>query len=144
MLFRSAASSKCAPQWMRLLIIFSNFDSEARIWLALESGVRGYLLYGASVMELIDSIRTVRGGGVALGPAVAARIASRVKGGILTPRERAVLEQLMDGPSNKVIARRLNVSEGTVKTHIKSIMKKLDAESRTAAVITAQRRGLLT
>jgi DNA-binding NarL/FixJ family response regulator len=54
-----------------------------------------------------------------------------------------VLEQLMLGLSNKVIASRLNLCVGTVKAHLKSILVKLDASSRTAAVITAQRRGLL-
>lgn len=136
--------AKCAPQWLRRLLVFSNCDSEAKICLALESGARGYLLHGASVSELIDAVRSVLSGGVALSPAVAARIASRVAGQVLTPRERGVLEQLMHGLSNKVIAKKLNLCEGTVKSHVKSILRKLDAGSRTAAVITAQRRGLLT
>lgn len=136
--------AKAAPEWLDRLLVFSNCDSEARICLALESGARGYLLHGASVVELIDAIGSVRDGGVALSPAVAARIASRVRGQILTPRENAVLGQLMNGLSNKVIANTLHLSVGTVKTHVKRILAKLEAGSRTAAVITAQRRGLLT
>ena len=80
---------------------------------------------------------------MALSPLVAMRITNRIRGRILTARERSVLEQLMLGLSNKAIAHRLNVCVGTVKTHIKSIMKKLGADSRTAAVVMAQRRGLL-
>jgi DNA-binding NarL/FixJ family response regulator len=136
--------ARCAPQWMQRLLVYSSCDSEARICLALESGAAGYMLHGASVAELIDAVRSVHDGGVALSPAVAARVASRVKGRVLTRRERAVLEQLMQGLSNKVIASRLNVCLGTVKSHVKSILAKLNARSRTAAVITAQRRGLLT
>jgi DNA-binding NarL/FixJ family response regulator len=136
--------ARCAPQWMQRLLVYSNCDSEARICLALESGARGYMLHGASVVELINAVRSIQDGGVVLSPAVAARVTSREKGQVLTRRERAVLEQLMQGVSNKVIANRLNMCLGTVKSHVKSILQKLKAESRTAAVIAAQRRGLLT
>ena len=132
-----------APQWAKNAVIFTNHESEAKICRALKSGARGYLLYGGGLPELFEGIRSVRGGGVALSPLVAARITNRVKGETFTAREKAVLEQLMLGLSNKAIARRLNVCVGTVKTHVKSILKKLDADSRTAAVVTAQRRGLL-
>ena len=76
-------------------------------------------------------------------PLVAARITNRVKGRPLTAREKTVLEQLMLGLCNKAIARKLNLCVGTVKQHVKSILKKLDADSRTAAVVAAERRGLL-
>jgi len=135
--------ARYAPQWMRRLLVYSNCDSETRIYQALESGARGYMLHGASIIELVDAVRSIQDGGVAFSPAVTARIASRVNGQVLTRRERAVLEQLMQGLSNKMIASRLNVCLGTVKTHVKSILEKLNAESRTAAIITAQRRGLL-
>jgi DNA-binding NarL/FixJ family response regulator len=132
-----------ATQWAKNMVIFTNYDGEAKICRALESGAKGYLLYGVGLPELFEGIRSVRGGGLALSPLVAARITDRVRGETLTAREKSVLEQLMFGLSNKAIARRLNVSVGTVKTHVKSILEKLDADSRTAAVVTAQRRGLL-
>jgi DNA-binding NarL/FixJ family response regulator len=132
-----------APQWANNTVIFTNYDSEEKICRALESGAKGYLLYGVGLPQLFDGIRSVCGGGVALSPLVAARITNHVKGETLTVRERSVLEQLMLGLSNKAIARRLNVCVGTVKTHVKSILKKLGADSRTAAVVAAQRRGLL-
>src|SRR5262249_23034945 len=135
--------AECAPQWARNVVIFTNHDSEAKIYRALESGARGYLLYGVGLPELFEGIRSVLAGGVALSPLVAARISSRVTGETLTKRERSVLEQLMLGLSNKAIAWRLNLCVGTVKTHVKSILEKLNADSRTAAVVTAQRRGLL-
>ena len=135
--------AESAPQWAKNLVVFTNYDSEAKICRALESGARGYLLYGVGLPELFEGIRSVRAGGVALSPLVAARITNRIKGATLTAREKAVLEQLMLGLRDKVIARRLNVGVGTVKCHVKSILEKLEANSRTAAVVTAQRRGLL-
>ena len=132
-----------APQWANNLLVFTNQDSEAKISRALESGVRGYLLYGIGLTKLFEGIRCVQGGGVALSPLVAARITHRIRGATLTAREKAVLGHLMLGLSNKMIANKLNLCVGTIKTHVKSILVKLDANSRTAAVVTAQRRGLL-
>jgi DNA-binding NarL/FixJ family response regulator len=135
--------AQSAPQQAKKLLVFTNHDSEPRICQALESGASGYLLYGVGLPELFDAIRSVRTGGVALSPLAAARITNRIQGKPLTAREKAVLEQLMLGLSNKLIASRLNLGVGTVKTHLKSILEKLDAPSRTGAVIAAQRRGLL-
>ena len=95
------------------------------------------MLHGTGLPELFEGIRSVHAGGVALSPLVAAGIANRIKGKPLTARERAALEQLMLGLSNKVIASRLHLCVGTVKAHLKPILVKLDATSRTAAVITA-------
>ena len=135
--------AQSAPQWAKRLVVFTNDDSEAKICRALESGASGYLLHGVGLPELIKSIRSVRDGGVALSPLAAARITNRFHGQALTAREKEVLEQLMLGLSNKAIACKLTVGVGTVKTHLKAIMAKLEAGSRTAAVVAAQRRGLL-
>jgi DNA-binding NarL/FixJ family response regulator len=136
--------TQSAPHWAKKLIVFTNYDSEAKVCRVLESGASGYLLYGVGLPELFDGIRSVHRGGVALSPLAAARITNRIQAKSLTPREKAVLEQLMFGLSNKAIARRLNLCVGTIKTHVKAILEKLDANSRTAAVIAAQRRGLLS
>jgi DNA-binding NarL/FixJ family response regulator len=132
-----------SPLWAQNVVIFTSYDSEAMICQALESGARGYLLWGASLTELFEAIRSVREGGVALSPLAATRITNRIKSAVLSTREKSVLEQMMLGLSNKMIASRLNICVGTVKSHVKSILEKLDAGSRTAAVVTAQRRGLL-
>lgn len=132
-----------SSQWAKKLVVFTNQDSEAKICRALESGASGYLLWGVGLPELFEAIRSVREGGVALSPLAAARLTTRFQGKALTSREKAVLEQLMLGLSNKAIARTLNLAVGTVKSHLKSILEKLEADSRTAAVIAAQRRGLL-
>jgi DNA-binding NarL/FixJ family response regulator len=135
--------AQTARHWAKKVVVFTNYDSEAQVCRALESGASGYLMYGVGLPELCEGIRSVRDGGVALSPQAAARITNRFQGETLTPREKAVLEQLMLGLRDKVIARKLNLGVGTVKCHVKAILCKLEADSRTAAVIAAQRRGLL-
>lgn len=130
-------------QLAQRLIIYTGTDSQAMVCRAVQSGVRGYLVYGATPQELCRAVRAVSSGETAMSPSVAMRVIERIRGRSLTERETSVLEQLMCGLSNKCIARALNLSTGTVKTHMKSILEKLGVESRTAAVVTAQRRGLL-
>jgi DNA-binding NarL/FixJ family response regulator len=100
-------------------------------------------LLGCSVRDLLDGLRSVRVGGMAMGPLVAGRVAEWMKYPALTPREADILRQMMLGLSNKRIALQLSVAVGTVKTHVKSILDKLEAASRTEAVAIAQRRGIL-
>jgi two-component system NarL family response regulator len=74
---------------------------------------------------------------------LAAKLAERVGGDALSGREMEVLQRMTAGKSNKEIGAELFISEGTVKTHVKSIFTKLDVVSRTEAVATATRRGLI-
>ena len=125
------------------VVILTHIDSETKICHALEQGARGYLLLDCGVQDLLDGLRSVHAGGIALAPLAAARVADRMQRQVLTSREGEVMCQLVMGLSNKAIASRLTVSEETVKTYVKSILKKLDATNRTEAVAIAQRRGLL-
>jgi DNA-binding NarL/FixJ family response regulator len=127
----------------RRVLILTHSDSEAKICHALEQGARGYILMGCSLQELIEGLRSVYLGGIALGPLVASRIADRMKQQALTRREGDILRYMMLGMSNKAIASKLALAVGTVKTHVKSVLEKLDATSRTQAVSIAQRRGIL-
>jgi DNA-binding NarL/FixJ family response regulator len=127
----------------RRVMILTHSDSEAKICHALEQGARGYLLLGCSLQDVVDGLRSVYIGGIALGPLVASRIADRMKQQALTRREGDILRHMMMGMSNKAIASKLTLAVGTVKTHVKSILEKLDATSRTQAVSIAQRRGIL-
>ena len=127
----------------RRVMILTHSDSEAKICHALEQGARGYLLLGCSLHDLAAGLRSVYLGGIALGPLVASRIADRMKQQALTPREGDILRHMMLGMSNKAIASKLTLAVGTVKTHVKSVLEKLDASSRTQAVSIAQRRGIL-
>jgi DNA-binding NarL/FixJ family response regulator len=125
------------------VMILTHSTSEAKICRALEQGVRGYVLLGGSLQNLIDGLRSIHAGGVAVGPLVVTRMADWMKQRTLTPRQEEILRQLMLGFSNKIIARRLALAIGTVKSHVKAIMQKLDAKSRTEAAAIAQRRGIL-
>ena len=127
----------------RRVMILTHSDSEAKICHALEQGARGYLLFGCTLLELAAGLRSICMGGIALGPLVASRIADRMKQQALTPREGDILRHMMLGLSNKAIASKLTLAVGTVKTHVKSVLEKLDATSRTQAVSIAQRRGIL-
>jgi DNA-binding NarL/FixJ family response regulator len=125
------------------VLILTHSDSEAKICHALEQGARGYMLLGGSLEDLIAGLKSIYMGGIAVGPLVASRIAERMKQQALTRRETDILRHMMLGLSNKNIASRLSLAVGTVKTHVKSILEKLDANSRTEAVSIAQRRGIL-
>jgi DNA-binding NarL/FixJ family response regulator len=125
------------------VMILTNSDSEAKICRALEHGVRGYLLLGCTLQELVNALRSVNVGGLALGPLVVSRMADWMRHRALTPREEDILRQVTLGLSNKGIARNLTLAVGTVKAHVKSILRKLDATSRTEAAAIAQRRGIL-
>jgi DNA-binding NarL/FixJ family response regulator len=125
------------------VIILTHRSSEARICHALERGARGYVLLGGSLQSLLDDLRSVHAGSVAVGPLVVSRMADWMKGQALTLREEDILRQMMLGLSNKEIARELTLATGTVKSHVKSILHKLAARSRTEAAAIAQRRGIL-
>lgn len=126
----------------KVLIVASN-NREWEIRSALECGVRGYILVGCALDELAASVRAVHRGVRYLSPQVALRLAEILVGDSLTVREEQVLRLVVEGLCNKVIARRLGIAVGTVKSHLKSIFDKLSVESRTQAICAAERRGLL-
>jgi DNA-binding NarL/FixJ family response regulator len=125
------------------VMILTHYTSEGKIRRALEQGVRGYVLLGGCLQNLIDGLRSIHAGGVAVGPLVVSRMADWMKQRTLTRREEEILRQLTFGFSNKLIATKLALAIGTVKTHVKAIMQKLDARSRTEAAAIAHRRGIL-
>ena len=130
-------------RWRDRVVIFTERDSEASICHAMEQGARGYLLLGCGVADMATAIRTVHEGGRALAPLVASRIAERIRWEKLTPSELDVLGLLFVGLRNKEIARATSRTAETVKTHLRTIFRKLDARSRGQAVMVARRRGIL-
>ena len=125
------------------ILILTTFDGDEDIYRGMRAGAKAYLLKDAPREQLLDCIRAVHAGDTFLPPNVAAKLAAQVSGERLTDRELEILALMADGQSNKSIARKLDISEGTVKTHVKSVLFKLGATSRTEAAAIAARRGLV-
>ena len=125
-----------------LVVVAPSFgDLDARE--ALQSGIKGLLLLSADPAELLAAARRVFMGNRYVMQAIAARVAEHVYAESLTVRERQILEFLADGRCNKTIANELGIAVGTVKTHVKAVLSKLNVSSRTQAVVVATRRGLV-
>jgi two-component system NarL family response regulator len=124
-------------------IVLTTYDGDEDIYRALKAGARAYLLKGMTSEELIATIRAVHAGKSHIPAVIAQRLAERMGTEDLTPREFDVLEQIVHGKSNKEIATELKVSEATVKTHVNSLLSKLDVTDRTQAATAAIRRGLV-
>lgn len=125
------------------VMIVAQKDREWDIRHALEVGVRGYLLVGCALTELAVGVRTIHRGLRHLSSAVSQRLAESLSAESLTPREETVLQLVVDGLGNKAIARQLDITVGTVKSHVKGVFSKLNVESRTQAMAATERRGLL-
>jgi two-component system NarL family response regulator len=125
------------------IVVLTTYDGDEDIYRAIKSGAKAYLLKDTARDALVETVRRVHAGETYLPPQLAAKLADRVSGQALSPREIDVLQRMAVGKSNKEIGAELFISEGTVKTHIKSIFSKLDVVSRTEAVATATRRGLI-
>lgn len=125
-----------------VLVVSAN-DRENDIRLALAAGVLGVLHAQCSAEDLLRAVRAVAARGRYLCPAMTQRVADSLSHEPLTARETDVLRLLVQGDSNKAIALRLEIAVGTVKAHVKSIMEKLGAHTRTHAVSVATTRGLV-
>jgi DNA-binding NarL/FixJ family response regulator len=125
------------------IIVLTTYAGDVQAAAALKAGAAGYLLKSLLRKELLETIRVVHSGKRRVPPEVAAEIAEHVADDALTGREIEVLRRVAAGKSNKLIAAELDISEGTVKTHMRSILPKLDASDRTHAVTIALKRGIL-
>ncbi len=138
------------------VIILTTFDDEEYIFEGLRAGARGYLLKDVSGAELADAVRKVAAGGALIEPSVArkvlaefARLAPPARApeqGLpepLSEREREVLRLLALGLSNREIAERLSLAEGTVKNYVTNILQKLGVRDRTQAAVRARELGLI-
>ena len=124
-------------------IVLTTYDGDEDIYRALQAGARGYLLKGMAVEVLISTIHSVHAGKSIIPPAIAQKLAERMATEQLTQREQDVLEQIVQGKSNKEIGTALEISEATVKTHINNLLGKLGVEDRTQAATAAIQRGLV-
>ena len=128
------------------VLMLTTYASDADILRAVDAGATGYLLKDTAPETLVAGIRSAAAGETVLGPAIAARLLDRMSAPeqALTARELEIVEQLAVGGANKEIAKRLFISEATVKSHLVHIFGKLDVNSRTKVVAVARERGLIS
>ena len=134
------------------VVVLTTYDDDASVFAALEAGARGYLTKDAGADEIARAVRTVHGGEALLDPSVQRRLIETLGRPAaprppkppdgLTQRELEVLRLIAEGLSNQEIARRIFVSEPTVKTHINNIFSKAGLRDRAQAVTYAFRNGL--
>ena len=131
------------------VIMLTSFSESSRILASLEAGAVGYVLKDAEPPEIIKALRDAAEGGVPLSPKAARALlpGNRPRGeagaDALTTREREVLALVAIGLPNKSIARRLTISEKTVKAHLTRVFTVLGVSDRTSAALWAQRHGLV-
>jgi DNA-binding NarL/FixJ family response regulator len=125
------------------VLVVTTQEREHDVRLALEAGVHGYLMLDCELDELKEGIRVLHRGSRYLCMSVAQRMADSLTRDALTQRESEVLRFVVAGVCNKTIAAELAIAVGTVKAHVKAIMSKLDASSRTQAARIATQRGLV-
>jgi DNA-binding NarL/FixJ family response regulator len=128
------------------VLVLTSFSDRRRITGALDAGAVGYLLKDASADEVVRGIRTAAQGGSPLDPRAArslleAKSAPDPLAGV-SPREREVLGLLLDGMPNKLIARRLGISEKTVKSHLTKVFRAIGVDDRVQAILWVERHGL--
>lgn len=131
------------------VLILTMYDDSAALTAALAAGARGYLLKGSSAADVLAGIRAVRSGGVVFGAAVADTVISGLTRPSAPPsipglsgREVEILALIAQGHDNAVIARRLVLSEKTVRNHVSSIYSKLGVTDRASAIERARAAGL--
>lgn len=124
-------------------IVLTTYDGDEDIYRALQAGARAYLLKDMVGEGLIEAIKAVHAGQRRIPPEVASRLADRMFRTELTAREMEVLELIVKGQSNKEIASKLGVAEGTVKIHVNNILSKLGVTDRTQAATYALQHGII-
>jgi DNA-binding NarL/FixJ family response regulator len=144
-----------SPDLACRVVILTTFERDDYVFEALQAGASGFLLKNAPPEQLVDAVRVVAAGDALLAPSVTRRIIEqfarrpveadvRTRVESLTQREREVLVMLARGRSNSELATELFVTEGTVKTHVSSLLAKLGLRDRVQAVVLAYESGLVT
>lgn len=135
------------------ITLLTTSRDEADVINSLQHGANGYLLKDMEPDDLINALANIVNGQTVIAPELTGVLAKAVAGGHepqndvtlfddLTPREREILCHLAEGESNKVIARHLGISDGTVKLHVKAILRKLEVRSRVEAAVMAVEKNL--
>ena len=150
------ATARIRAHWPDIpVLVLTTFDDDANLFGALKAGAAGYLLKDVSSETLVSAIQAATRGESFLQSTVTGRVVAAFarlmdsRGPVaealvlsLSPREREIVSLLGSGASNKEIADRLNLAEGTVKNHVTNILAKLDVRDRTQAAIRARQLGI--
>lgn len=152
-----SATRQVVEEKLADVLVLTTFDLDEYVFGALRAGASGFLLKNTEARELIEAVRTVARGEGLIAPAVTRRLIAEFASpkavraanaadlmvlDALTRREREVLSSLGDGLSNAEIARRLDMAEATVKTHVSRLLGKLELRSRVQAAVLAQELGI--
>lgn len=139
------------------VLMLTSFDQEEDVFDALRAGASGYLLKNSPTVQLVEAIQIVAAGQTYLQPSIATQVVAEFNrlsqssslsieerriASLISQREVEILRHLIRGMSNKEIATALNITEGTVKNHMTSILDKLQVQDRTAAALKARDLGL--
>jgi two-component system nitrate/nitrite response regulator NarL len=133
------------------VIVFTVSDNEEDVVAALKAGADGYLLKDMEPEELLESLRQAALGKIVISDKLTTLLAQALQSGrssnkpdisSLTPREKQIIKLIAGGLPNKLIARKLNITEGTVKVHVKHLLKKLRLRSRVEVAVWAVQEGL--
>jgi two-component system, NarL family, response regulator len=133
------ASGRSKPR----VVIITTFDCEEAIFKAVRAGAKGYLLKVADPEEIREAVRRVAREETFFPSEVGLKLAKSIASPRLSKREMEVLESLATGKGNREIGHALDISEGTIKFHVKSILRKLDVIGRAEAIAVATRRGII-
>jgi DNA-binding NarL/FixJ family response regulator len=125
------------------IIVLTTYTGDIQTVRALHAGARAYVLKNLLHQDLLDTIRNVHAGRKWMSPEIAAELADHSMDDVLTPAEVEVLRLISQGCGNKEIVARLSVTEDSVKSRVKSILAKLDANDRTHAAMIGLRRGII-
>ncbi len=126
------------------VLLFTAYSERSLLGRGFESGARGYVLKEAPHETLVRAIEKIAAGGDFVDPALMPQaLAGREQADMLTAREREILQLLADGMSNADVAERLFISQETVKSHVRHILTKLEADTRTQAVAIALREAMI-
>lgn len=135
------------------ILILSGVQADARVFATIEAGVDGYIVKDATTTELAAAIRHIAAGESYFHPQVTQALVRYNRNLLaspalmqtaLTARELAILQSMASSATNRAIAEQLHISEETVRTHVKNILRKLDQPNRTQAVLEGVRQGLIS
>ncbi|MFB9880561.1 response regulator [Planobispora siamensis] len=145
----------CARGGPKVLIL-TTFDLDEYVFASIKAGASGFLLKDTGPRSLVEAIRVVHCGDAVIAPSTTRRLISHFmprlpdadktpdkRAALLSPREREVLAEIASGLTNAEIAARLYLAEGTVRTHVSSILAKLNLRDRVQAVVFAYENGLV-